>query len=195
MVSEMTSMQVGAYVAERREQLKLSKREAAKRAGISPTAWGELEANIRTPSLSTQRGVATALGWPVDWMDRLTAGEPVVAEPSLLERLAAYYNQRGEIMELTPGSMEVLSEFRHFDPVQPVVKRLEAYWLENPVERPGGLITPLDVDDVRHRVERLERLVKRLFEQLDESFETDEEIEQLLDGLESERSARERAAQ
>jgi len=53
-------------------------REAAKIGGISVTAWSELEQGRHdTPSNATQRAVAAALDWPLDWWDRLVAGEDV----------------------------------------------------------------------------------------------------------------------
>jgi transcriptional regulator with XRE-family HTH domain len=55
----------------RREALKLSMRAAAKLGGLSPQGWSAVEAGNSPPSLATQRAVATALGWPVDWLEQI----------------------------------------------------------------------------------------------------------------------------
>lgn len=78
----MEDAQVGAHVRERRERLKLSMRGAATRAGISPTAWSDLERGKHPPSMDTQRGVAVALGWTPSWYDDLGADEtPTESDP------------------------------------------------------------------------------------------------------------------
>ncbi len=55
-------------------------REAAKRAGISPTTWSDLEAGNHPPEPRTQRGVAAAFGWRIDWYDYLQEADAAVAE-------------------------------------------------------------------------------------------------------------------
>ena len=72
-------------------------RAAAKRGDISPQTWSDLEKGVSPPSGNTQRGVARALGWGVDWYDAILAGgEPTeVRQPDgddvlrRLERLEA----------------------------------------------------------------------------------------------------------
>ena len=74
----MAKRQVGAAVKARRLIRRLSMREAAKIGGISVSAWSELEQDRHeVPSYATQRAVAAALDWPLDWWDRLAAGEDV----------------------------------------------------------------------------------------------------------------------
>jgi transcriptional regulator with XRE-family HTH domain len=74
----MSNRQVGAAVKARRLIRRLSMREAAKIGGISVSAWSELEQDRHeVPSYATQRAVAAALDWPLDWWDRLAAGEDV----------------------------------------------------------------------------------------------------------------------
>jgi transcriptional regulator with XRE-family HTH domain len=66
--------QVGAQVQVRREELKLSMRAAARSAGISPTAWSDLERGKHPPTPDTQRRVARALRWTIDWFNELSYG-------------------------------------------------------------------------------------------------------------------------
>lgn len=56
----------------------MSMRAAAKAGGTSPSTWSDLERGVRTnPDMATQRAVARALGWSLDWLDRiLDGGEP-----------------------------------------------------------------------------------------------------------------------
>jgi transcriptional regulator with XRE-family HTH domain len=70
-------------IRERRQVLDISQSEAATAAGISLASWNKLE-NGRMPgaiSRPTKRGVAQALGWTSDSVDRLLRGEgPVLVE-------------------------------------------------------------------------------------------------------------------
>ena len=50
-------------------------RAAAKLGGLSPTAWSDLEAGRHPPTPTTQRAVAAALGWQVDWLDVAERGD------------------------------------------------------------------------------------------------------------------------
>jgi transcriptional regulator with XRE-family HTH domain len=81
----VTDQQVGEQMAQRRRTLKMSMRAAAKAGGTSPSTWSDLERGVRTnPDMATQRAVARALGWSLDWLDRiLDGGEPELdsAEP------------------------------------------------------------------------------------------------------------------
>lgn len=92
----------------RREALKLSMRAAAQLAGISPTAWSDLEAGKNEPTTTTQRKIAHALGWPIDWYDLALAGEPI--EPvSQLDEVAELRQQvlrlAAQVAELTRGAL------------------------------------------------------------------------------------------
>ncbi len=69
---------IGQAIRTRRELLRLSGREAARRASVSVTAWFDLEKGKHPPTAATQRGVARALSWPLDWLDSLDAGEAPV---------------------------------------------------------------------------------------------------------------------
>lgn len=87
--------QVGQQVEARREQLGLSRRAAAKRAGFSEATWRHVEsgtkkvaANTEVPAVFTARsrvGVCRALLWTDDSIDRLLRGE----QPEVLEMSAA----------------------------------------------------------------------------------------------------------
>lgn len=64
---------------QRREELKLSMRAAASGAGVSPTAWSDLERGKHPPTPETQRKIAKALSWSIDWFGDLTRDhEPIV---------------------------------------------------------------------------------------------------------------------
>jgi transcriptional regulator with XRE-family HTH domain len=77
-------------------------RAAAAKAGVSPTAWSDLEAGKHPPSLTTQRGVCQALGWTPDSIDRiLVGGEPQLIQPALQAE-----DVLGEVRELVAGMYE-----------------------------------------------------------------------------------------
>ena len=101
---------VGIAVEHRREQLNLSKRAAAARAGISEIVWRQIESGLRqiapqqyaeaSPGRRSRLGVCRALGWSDDSIERLLAGQPpglldvsppddLVALQERVERLAA----------------------------------------------------------------------------------------------------------
>jgi transcriptional regulator with XRE-family HTH domain len=84
----VTSEQAGAAIRARREELKLSMRAAAVLAGVSPTAWSDLEAGKHPPTPATQRGVCAALGWKSNGIDRLLAGKKPQLLPSPPDELA-----------------------------------------------------------------------------------------------------------
>lgn len=75
----MTNDLVGAWVKQRRTQLKLGVGTAATRAEISRQTWYSLERGAYPPNTDTQRGVARALRLAPDWYDRLMAGDEPVA--------------------------------------------------------------------------------------------------------------------
>lgn len=96
--------QVGRHVEARREQLGLSRRAAAKRAGFSEATWRAIEAGEKRVapdmvvpasfSAKSRVGVCRALMWTDDSVDRLLRGEaPQVLEVSTateLESLRQY---------------------------------------------------------------------------------------------------------
>ena len=86
---------IGQHLAARRLTRKLSMREAAKIAGISATTWSDMEKGAYPPSDSTQRKVAGALGWSLDWLERLAAG----GEPEEVSRPGAVDQSRLEELE------------------------------------------------------------------------------------------------
>lgn len=86
---------VANAVRARRKTQKLSMRAAAIAGGISATTWSDIESGTsHAPTDSTQRAIATALHWPLDWLDIILAGgDPVPMEPAedldLLHRVDA----------------------------------------------------------------------------------------------------------
>lgn len=86
---------VGAAIRARREELGLSQKAAAEAGGLSEPTWSTIE---RSASDSYRRqtvvGVCRALGWTLDSIDRLLAGEEPrlageVVRGSVLEAVAA----------------------------------------------------------------------------------------------------------
>lgn len=162
MLSEVTTMQVGATIRERRDELRLSAREAARLGGVSPTTWSDLEADKHPPSPSTQRAVAKALGWQVDWFDRVMAGEApdfavtpfdlyLQANPGLqvTDTLLAFI--RANPPRDIEHARELHQRFRWEHPEYDLVDRVTA--LEEVVTRQGVLI-----DRLTEQVLRLEAL-------------------------------------
>jgi transcriptional regulator with XRE-family HTH domain len=66
--------EIGVLVKQRRLALQLSQRACATRAGLSPTTWGSVENGTHPMSSITRVGVARAIGWPADAIDRLLDG-------------------------------------------------------------------------------------------------------------------------
>lgn len=56
-------------------------RAAAKLGGVSATAWSDLEAGKSPPSTATQRAVALALQWPVNWLNQIEGSGYVTQQP------------------------------------------------------------------------------------------------------------------
>lgn len=66
----------GETVRDRRLSFHLTIEDASERAGISTAVWDVVEHARRTKfSPKTIRGIATALGWAPDWLDRVLSGE------------------------------------------------------------------------------------------------------------------------
>lgn len=66
---------VAEQVKRRRLERGLSQRGAADAAGVSPTTWQSLELHHKSVGDLTKAGIARALGWPIDAIDRLLDGE------------------------------------------------------------------------------------------------------------------------
>jgi transcriptional regulator with XRE-family HTH domain len=69
MVSEVRTL--GQRIKAQRDALKLSAREVARRAGISPSQWANLEQNKHVPSLRNQPGICAALRWRSNAIDEI----------------------------------------------------------------------------------------------------------------------------
>jgi transcriptional regulator with XRE-family HTH domain len=63
-----------------RERFGLSVDEAARRLGVTPSAYRELEAGERWPSWETYDRIAAAFGWPQTFATCATSG--AVVDPS-----------------------------------------------------------------------------------------------------------------
>lgn len=80
---------VGLIIQQRREQLRLSVRSAATRAGFSEGQWRQMESGRRAvaaqqfvtvnPRPSTRSAACAALLWTEDSIDRLEAGQEAIA--------------------------------------------------------------------------------------------------------------------
>lgn len=66
---------VASVVKRRRLALRLSQRGAAAAAGVSPTTWQSLEKYHQPVNDHTKLGVATALRWHPEAIDRYLAGD------------------------------------------------------------------------------------------------------------------------
>lgn len=84
---------VGVHVEQRRTELRLSVRGAAKRAGVSEGLWRQIESGRRvlaagvertvSPRADTAHAIATALDWEGDALARLAAGAKPAAVPAV----------------------------------------------------------------------------------------------------------------
>ena len=92
----MTSARIAEAIQKRRGALRLSMRAAAAAGGMSPTAWSDLEAGKHPPTPATQRKIATALQWPIDWLDVVTSGGEPITRP-----VGAPLDQLHALAELT----------------------------------------------------------------------------------------------
>lgn len=81
-LGESGSVELRQAIRNRREELRLTQEEAAAAAGISASAWRSIEARGHTSLRpSTARGVAEALRWTPDSVDRILAGGEPEEEP------------------------------------------------------------------------------------------------------------------
>jgi transcriptional regulator with XRE-family HTH domain len=97
----------GEVVSRERRRRKLSMRACSTLAGISLPTWSELEHDVRPASMSTQRGVSRAFGWPLDWLDQLAEGidpdtwetnEPLSADGDELRRRIAVLEREVSVL-------------------------------------------------------------------------------------------------
>lgn len=88
--TESVKPQVGALIEARRVELRLTMRSAARACGLSATTWSDVESGKRPPGVSTQRAMAQALSWPLDWLEYVQRGEtPAVSQSDDVAALRA----------------------------------------------------------------------------------------------------------
>lgn len=165
MTPEEWREQIGRHIENRRTLLHLSKRAAAKAAGISEIVWRQLESGKRqlapghyitpNPETSTKVGVCRALHWRPDSVDRMLGGrlpeDSVEVEVELL-RDESYEHQ---------VALEELA-----DELKGRISQVATDWgdmyvkLEARVDKMGERLSQLD--GLAGAVERLERSLKGL---------------------------------
>ena len=74
---------VATAVKQRRLVRDLSQRAAAAAAGVSATTWQSLELHEKPVNDLTKAGIARALHWPIDAIDRIMDGEDPGALPTV----------------------------------------------------------------------------------------------------------------
>lgn len=98
----------------RRQTLKLGVKRASELAGISRTAWYDLEAGRHPPGTDTQLGVSNALWVGRDWYDRLVAGhEPTILAdepPAELDELAVRLERVERLQEAFASRLSDMAE-------------------------------------------------------------------------------------
>lgn len=77
----MTKEQAGAYVRSVRQTRKLGVGDVTGAGELARQTWYDLENGVHPPTEATQRKVAEALDLPLDWYDRLKAGEAADVAP------------------------------------------------------------------------------------------------------------------
>lgn len=106
-----SSKEAGFAVKHRRQMLRMTIAEAAALGAISTTTWTNVEAG-KPVTQDTVIGVAQALAWRQDWLERILAGEPPVLtiepEPAstLQSRADAWDQQQGQTMKEWRESVE-----------------------------------------------------------------------------------------
>lgn len=80
MTPEQWSRRIGQHVADRRRAAGIrSIRQAAERAGVAEATWrfienGRSPHGLPAPNEQTRYAMASALGWPKDWLEQLKKG-------------------------------------------------------------------------------------------------------------------------
>lgn len=101
----------------RMRSLHLSPTDLERRSGLSSPQCLDVRAGKRKGyAMKTRRGIAQALRWPIDWYDRLVAGDdgaaietvlwPIIVTPE--ERLDALEAQMGEVQSALRRLLERL---------------------------------------------------------------------------------------
>lgn len=125
-----SSKEAGLAVKHRRQMLRLTISEASALGAVSTTTWTNVEAG-KPVTQDTVIGVAQALGWRQDWLERLLSNEPVVLaldptpQAPIQRRADEWEQQQGQTVKEWRESIEA-----RFEDIE---RRLEA--LEAPAER------------------------------------------------------------
>lgn len=100
----MTAQTWGTKVRRGREQLGISQTVAARRAGLSPSGWRNLEkgVNVGLPERSTVLKICSVLGWDPDAELRDLGLEPMTDD----ERTAPHRDPDDELRRLWPSLTE-----------------------------------------------------------------------------------------
>lgn len=111
MIEQVGWEAVGHAVRERRLALGFRQRQAAALANVSDTTWGNVE-NARASSFDemTKAGVARALRWSVDSIDRILRGEEPIEMPDEIPDGVTYRRQSTDTVELTERLAELAGE-------------------------------------------------------------------------------------
>lgn len=107
MSPEQWREKIGQHVEARRNELRISVKTAADRAGVSPTLWRWVESGTQkrgghelppNPKPETLGAIATALRWPPEALDNLAAGQPpydpadaIVGEDAMAARMSEMF--------------------------------------------------------------------------------------------------------
>lgn len=135
------------------------------------SAWTDLERDKHPPTMKTQRGVATAMQWPIDWWEQLQAG----ITPAVVDGLSTL-----DLMISANPGLVVVDGLRAFAinrapaTVDEARDAFEEYCQQHPEYRASLITTRLELleDQVRlqgDQLNQLSALVRRLTaEQMDD---------------------------
>lgn len=109
---------MGDVIRRRREELGLTQQQAAARADIALSTWGQYEGGRTEGRGLTRAAIARALGWRADAMELILAGGDPVADPQLYvsptdrrdHPPAAEPALQGKIDQLSPADRKYVEE-------------------------------------------------------------------------------------
>lgn len=167
------SEHLAGHIEARRKELGYTPTTLADATGLSPQALKNIRnGEIRQYQERLTVPLTQALQWSGDSISRLLDGQAPV-ELSLIDRCAQHFNDHGMVMELTDGTIRLLSEYSRTAHLDGVVEALWNYWEDHPEESPrptatgpgrGTSDTTITTPDALERLAQLEAVVWELIE-------------------------------
>lgn len=182
---------IGTRIEQRRKDLKLSIRAAARAAEVSESLWRQVETGVRplrggevetaNPRPGNRAAIARALGWDVESIDAMERG----GDPMLLEDVYEVV-RRGLTDDGAPQD-QVESVMRELDRMQTVPSRLDR--VDDDVNSLRDDVES-EVSRLEQRIAVLERAIRALAPAMREvrrhaRMDADDELDAILAGVEA----------